>query len=339
MSPVATEMQPAGAPPTAGPDRRHPTRTIGHQHGVWIALALLVLANVVLTDDFLTLSTLQVNLTQMATIVIAAMGMTMIMATGGIDLSVGSLMAIAGAASGYLLLSDTTVFGGGWSGVLLIVAVGMLAAALFGSFNGFLVAHLRIQAIVATLVLLIAGRGIARLMTNGRLFTFDNPELLLLGRGQIAGLPIQALIMVAVVVVTLVLVRLTTFGRYVIATGGNERSAHLAGVPVRRVKYLVYTIGGALAGLAGLLSVAVNGTVDAANLGLGIEFPVIAAVAIGGTRLTGGNARVLGTLGGAALMQLLAYTLIRHDIPKEVANLVQAAVIVAAVAMQRRKRV
>jgi ribose/xylose/arabinose/galactoside ABC-type transport system permease subunit len=297
-----------------------------------------VLFNVIWTDNFLTLSTLQVNLSQMAVIVIAAVGMTFIIATGGIDLSVGSLMALAGAMSGYLLVSTSAFFQSGWAGVLVIIGVGMLTAALFGAFNGFLVAGLRIQPIIATLVLLIAGRGLAKVMTSGRLYSFENPDFISLGRGYVAGIPIQAILMLVIVAAGVVAVRSTTFGRYVLAVGGNEGSAHLAGVPVRRVKYAVYILGGALAGLAGLLSASVNGTIDAANLGLGMEFAVIAAVAVGGTPLTGGQARMVGTLGGAALIQLLTYTLVRHDIPREVASLVQAAVIVAAVMLQRSRK-
>jgi len=209
---------------------------------------------------------------------------------------------------------------------------------LFGLVNGFLVATLRIQPIVATLVVLITGRGIAQLATSGRLFTVESREILWLGRGTLLGISVQAWLMLAVLVVMVWIARSTVLGRYIVAVGGNERAARLAGVPVSAVKYTVYGIGGLLAGLAGLLSIGINGTVDTANLGLGWEFLVISAVVVGGTSLTGGRPRLGGTLGGVALLQLLAFTLASHNIPRETANLIQAAVIIMAVAFQIRAR-
>jgi ribose/xylose/arabinose/galactoside ABC-type transport system permease subunit len=305
--------------------------------GVWLALAALVAFNLVATDNFFAQQTVTTNLSQMASIVIAGVGMTYIMATGGIDLSVGSLMSLAGATAGLLLLSGVSLFTGGLIGVLLILVAAMLAAAAFGLVNGLLVGRLGIQPIVATLVLLIAGRGIAQLVTNGRLFPITNPDLLWLGRGTVLGFSSQAWIMLFVVAAAVWVARATVFGRQVVAVGGNERAAGLAGVPVRRIKYAVYTIGGLLAGLAGLINASVNGTIDTANLGLGYEFAVISAVVVGGTPLTGGRPKLLGTVGGAALIQLLTFTLASHNFPRETANLIQAAVIIAAVALQRRR--
>ena len=305
--------------------------------GVWIALAVVIAFNVMATPRFLTLQTLQTNLTQMAAVAVVAFGMTLIIATGGIDLSVGSLMALSGAGAGVLLLSGLPWISGS-GGVIVIILTGLAVATLFGLVNGFLVATLRIQPIVATLVVLITGRGIAQLATSGRLFTVESREILWLGRGTLLGISVQAWLMLAVLVVMVWIARSTVLGRYIVAVGGNERAARLAGVPVSAVKYTVYGIGGLLAGLAGLLSIGINGTVDTANLGLGWEFLVISAVVVGGTSLTGGRPRLGGTLGGVALLQLLAFTLASHNIPRETANLIQAAVIIMAVAFQIRAR-
>lgn len=304
--------------------------------GVWIACLVLVVYNVATTSRFLSMQTLQTNLTQMAAVAIAAFGMTLVIATGGIDLSVGSLMALAGASGGLLLLSGPEWIGSTIGGTLLVLVVGILVATAFGLVNGFLVAKLRIQPIVATLVVLIAGRGIAQLTTSGRLFEVKSPTMLWLGRGEIFGIAVQAWIMVVIFLVLTWVCRSTVFGRQLVAVGGNERAAALAGVRAPRVKYVVYGLSGTLAGVAGLLSAGINGTVDTANLGLGWEFTTISAVVVGGTALTGGRPRLVGTLGGVVLLQLLAFTLASHDIPKEVAQLVQAAVIVVAVTMQTR---
>lgn len=307
-------------------------------NGVWVALAALVLFNAAVTRDFLSVQTVQTNLGQMATVGICAVGLTLVMATGGIDLSVGSLMAVSGASAGVLILADPAVLSVPVLGLALVLATGMVAAAALGAVNGFLVGSLKIQPIVATLVVMITGRGLAQMVTSGRLYTVENDAVLRLGRGSLLGLPIMAWVMLAVVLVFSWVCGRTVFGRQVVAVGGNEPAARLAGVPAARVKYGVYIIAAALAGLAALCSVGVNGTVDTANLGLGYEFTVISAVVVGGTPLTGGRPRIWGSVGGVALLQLLSFTLASHNVPKEVSSLVQAAVIIAAVTTQLRRR-
>lgn len=307
-------------------------------NGVWVALIGLVLFNVVATRGFVSVQTLQTNLGQMATVGICAVGLTLVMATGGIDLSVGSLMAVAGASAGVLVLAAPAVLEVPVLGLVLVVLTGMAAAAVLGAVNGYLVGHLRIQPIVATLVVMITARGIAQMVTSGRLYTVENDSVVWLGRGSILGLPVMAWVMLVVVVVASWVARRTVLGRRIVAVGGNETAAALAGIPVRRTITTVYVVAAALAGLAALLSVGVNGTVDTANLGLGYEFTVISAVVVGGTALTGGRPRIWGSIAGVALLQLLGFTLASHDVAKEVASLVQAAVIVAAVTTQLRRR-
>jgi ribose/xylose/arabinose/galactoside ABC-type transport system permease subunit len=282
------------------------------RNGIWIALAALI--------------------------AFCAVGMTFIIAKGGIDLSVGSQMAVAGAVSGAIITSWSGLTSVPMVGLIVVLTAAMLSAAVLGAANGFLVANLRVQPIVATLVVMITGRGLAQLMTSGRLYEITNSQVLNLGRGTILGLPTMAWVMVIVVVLATWMNRKTVFGRQVFAVGGNRIAAGLAGVPVRRVTYTVYMASAALAGLAAVLSVGVNGTVDTANLGLGYEFTVISAVVVGGTSLTGGKPRVLGTIGGVALLQLLSYTLASHNIATEISSLVQAGVILLAVASQLRRK-
>ncbi len=308
------------------------------RYGALAGLLVLLLFNVVFTDDFLTVQTLRVNLTQVATIVIVATGMTLVIATGGIDLSVGSLMAIAGALAPLIFLREYAPFDTPVLGLTLAYVLPVLLAAAFGLFNGFLITRFGIQPIIATLVLFIAGRGIAQVLASGKLQAFSQPDFEYIGRGELLGIPFQAILMLIVVAVAAWVMRATTFGRYVLAVGGNEAAARLAGVPVNRVKLAVYTISGALAGLAGLIFIAINSSSDTARVGLDMELAAIAAVTVGGTPVTGGRASVVGTLLGACILQLLTYTLLRHDIAREVALVVQAAIIVVAILFQRERR-
>jgi ribose/xylose/arabinose/galactoside ABC-type transport system permease subunit len=307
-------------------------RGLGQAYGAAAALALLVLYNAFFTDRFLTTDSLYVNLTQVAPIVIVAMGMTLVIATGGIDLSVGSLMAIAGALAPLIFLSDIP------AGVAVAFVVPVLVTGVFGLFNGWLVTGFGFQPIIATLVLFIAGRGIAQVVTNGELQPFRNPTFQYIGLGRVAGIPFQVLLMLAIFAAIAWAMRTTRFGRYVLAIGGNEAAARLAGVPVNRVKLAVYGISGLLAGIAGLIVIAINSSSDANQVGLNVELAAIAAVAVGGTPLSGGRATVVGTLLGALIMQLLRFTLLSHGVPDAVALIVQAAIIVAAVLLQRQRQ-
>jgi simple sugar transport system permease protein/ribose transport system permease protein len=307
---------------------------IGQTYGALLALLALILYNVLFTRNFLTAQTFYVNLTQVATIVIVAVGMTLVIATGGIDLSVGSLMAIAGALAPIIFLSGLPA----GLGVALAFVVPVLVAGLFGLFNGVLVTAFRIQPIIATLVLFIAGRGIAQVMTNGYLQSFSNPAFQYIGLGRPLGIPFQVILMLLLVGFAAWVLRVGVIGRYLLATGGNERAARLAGVPVTAVKLTVYTISGLCAGLAGLVAIAINASSDANLVGLNMELDAIAAVAVGGTPLTGGKANVLGTLVGALIIQLIRTTLLSNGVPFAAAQLINAALILLAVYTQRQGR-
>lgn len=302
-----------------------------------LILAALLLYNALFTTNFLTLQTLNVNLTQVATIIIVAMGMTLVIATGGVDLSVGSLMAISGVLAPLLFLNPAFAASPG-VGIALAFVLPVLVAGGFGLLNGVFVTRLRLQPIVATLVLYIAGRGVAQVITNGQLQSFTQPAFAYIGLGRPLGIPFQVILMLIVVALTYWAVRRTVFGRYVLAVGGNETAARLAGVPVARVKLAVYGISGLLAGLAGLIVIAINSSSDANQVGLNMELDAIAAVAVGGTLLSGGRAQVLGTLLGALIIQLIRYTLLAGGVPDAAALVVKAGIIIVAVALQQRRR-
>ena len=304
------------------------------RYATFAALVALILFNMAFTKHFLSMQTLNVNLTQVATIVIVGVGMTLVIATGGIDLSVGSLMAISGAIAPIIFMNKIVNIGEIHVAVAVAMIVAVLAAGAFGWFNGWLITRFRIQPIIATLVLFIAGRGIAQVSTNGNLQPFKLGEFQWIGLGRWFGVPVQVVIMLVLVAAAAWVLRRSLFGRQILAIGGNERAARLAGIPVASVKRWVYAISGLCSGIAGLVVIAINSSSDANLVGLGMELDAIAAVAVGGTLLSGGRATVVGTLIGALIIQLVRYTLLANGVPDDVAKLVKAGLIVAAVWLQ-----
>jgi ribose/xylose/arabinose/galactoside ABC-type transport system permease subunit len=254
--------------------------------------------------------------------------MTLVIATGGIDLSVGSVMAVASALAATMLDN----------GVAVAMLAALALAFAIGALNGALIAGFKIQPIIVTLALLITGRGIAQVMSQGgQLISFSNPQFEQLGKGYVGPVPFQVLVMAAVIAAAIFVMRATSFGRYVVAVGGNEAAARLAGVKVNRTKIIVYAISGLLAGLAGLIETARLGASDAAKVGLNIELDAIAAVVVGGTPLTGGRATVVGTLIGALIMQVITTSFNMRLIPFSWSLVLKAAIILLAVYIQRPK--
>jgi ribose/xylose/arabinose/galactoside ABC-type transport system permease subunit len=297
-------------------------------YGALAALLLLLIINSVFTPNFFDFNNFRNILLQVSPTVLVAVGMTLVIATGGIDLSVGSVMAIASA------VAATSLDYGAGAAVILALA----AAALAGAFNGALITGFRIQPIIVTLALLISGRGVAQVLSNGgQLIPFSNASFEYLGGGKVAGVPVQVLVMASVVGLAVFAMRATPFGRYVAAVGGNEAASRLAGVRVHRTKVIVYTLSGLLAGLAGLIETARLGASDAQRVGLNIELDAIAAAVVGGTPLTGGRATVLGTLVGALIMQVITTGFVMNGISYAWSLVIKAAIIVVAVYIQRPK--
>jgi galactofuranose transport system permease protein len=294
-------------------------------HGVYVAIVALLLFNLAFTPNFATVGNLRLQLVQVVPVAIVALGMALVVATEGIDLSVGSVMAITAA------IIPLYLGYGPW----VAVAVGIAAGIAVGTFNGTMVAVFGIQPIIATLGVLVAGRALALVLADGRLVEIFDPTLQSLGNGTVAGLPVTVLVVALLSAVVLVVVRWSVFGRRLVAIGGNRTAARLAGLPVRRTLLVVYATSGALAALAGVLNTARLGASDPSFVGLLIELSAITAVVVGGTPLSGGRVRIVGTLMGALLMQLIIATVIQNDLPDSVARMIQAAIIVAAVYVQR----
>ena len=319
------------APAAAAPRPRSARwSTAGPTAAALAALVVLVLLNSFFTPNFATAGNFWNILWQVSTVVLVAVGMTLVIATGGIDLSVGSVMAIAGAVAATQLET----------GVIVAGLLGMAAAMAVGALNGALIARDRIQPIVVTLATLIAGRGLAQVLSNdGQLVPIRSAAALAFGRDRIGPVPIPVIVAVVVVAIAAFALRSTPWGRYVLAVGGNPAAARLAGVPVRRTIISVYAISGFLAGLAGLLEASRLGASDAAKIGLNVELDAIAATVVGGTALTGGRATILGTVIGALVMQVIATSFNMLLIPYAWSLVLKAAIIVVAVWFQRPTRV
>jgi ribose transport system permease protein len=308
-------------------DRQLATRYV-QQYGVYAAVVALLLFNAVFTDNFLTLGNLNTQLVQVAPVVIVALGMALVIGSEGVDLSVGSVMALAAAVLPLYLGF------GMWPAVLMA----LLAGAAAGLLNGSLVAIVGLQPIVATLALLVAGRGLALVIADGQLKQIRSADLLALGSDEILGVPVVALVAAVLAVLVGLVVHRTTYGRQLVAIGGNRPAAYLAGLPVRRVLIVTYVLCAVFAALAGVLATARLTASDPSAIGNLMELSAITAVVVGGTPLTGGRIRVLGTVAGALLMQLLRATLIKHDLPDSTAQMVQAVIILVAVYLARERR-
>jgi galactofuranose transport system permease protein len=305
--------------------------TYVREHGVYLALLILLLYNAVATTNFLTVDTLQLLFSQVPPVIIVSLGMALVIGTGGVDLSVGATMAIASAVLAKFVVGVQAPIG-----VAMTAAV--LAGLLVGIFNGLVVAFARVQPIVATLGVLVAGRGIALVITGGALVELFVPFFKEVRLGKLLGVPYVMIVAALLAVVVSFLVRRTAFGYRLLAIGGNRRASVLAGLPVRRTLIVVYAISGTLAAVAGVIATARLRASDPSYIGLLMELSAITAVVVGGTSLNGGRVRILGTVTGAILIQLLETTLVSHNAPDSVARMVEAVIIIAAVYIQRPAR-
>ncbi|MGW5638941.1 ABC transporter permease [Streptomyces sp. NPDC003832] len=289
-------------------------------YGVYAGVTVLVVVNVLITPHFLSAENFRTQAVQVAPVIIVALGMALVIGTEGVDLSVGAVMALAASVTALYL---------GYGLLPALLAVALFAAGV-GLANGALVAFIGVQPIVATLALMVGGRGLA-LVLLPQLEDLRNPSLASLGSGDVLGIPYLILIATALALLVAFVVRRTTFGRQLLAIGDSRPAAQLAGLPVRRVLIIVYVVSALLAAVAGVLATARLQASDPTSLGNLMELSAITAVVVGGTPLTGGRVNIAGTVAGAVLIQLLTATLIKHDLPPSWTQIAQAMVIVAAV--------
>lgn len=317
------------------------TRLISNEHLAkfqsLVALAALLVVLSIASDRFLTLDNGLNVLRQISINLCLSIGMTMIILSGGIDLSIGSVLALSGAVAAGLLKNGIafpawnvalqfTVFGA----IVAGIAVGLVA----GWINGVVITRFRVPPFVATLGMLSIARGLTQLWTSNFPITNLGDEFRFMGTGYWLGLPMPVWISAALVLIFVVVTRRTRFGRYLYAIGGNERAATLSGLKVDRIKRIVYMLGGGLAGVAGLLLAA---RLDAADpkVGIGYELDSIAAVVIGGTSLSGGRGSILGTVLGCLIIGVLNNGLVLLGVSPDWQLVVKGIVIIVTVAVDR----
>ncbi|WP_309065642.1 ABC transporter permease [Microbacterium sp.] len=305
-----------------------------------VMLAVLFLINVIAFPGFFAISLRDGNLygslidilRNGAPTLIVAIGMTLVIATRGIDLSVGAVAAIAGAVACSILLGSAEPGNPGVVAIAIATAMGI--AFVLGLWNGLLVSVIGIQPIIATLILMTAGRGAAMLITEGQILTVNSPPFKALGAGFLFGVPIAVYIAAFVVLLAGVLTRRTALGMLIEAVGINPEASRQAGVRARALLFLVYTFAALCAAAAGLILTANTMAADANNAALFIELDAILAVVIGGTSLAGGRYSLTGTVVGALVIQTLVTTVYTVGIPPIVTMVFKAAVVTLVCLLQ-----
>lgn len=302
-----------------------------------IALFMLCLALSIMSDKFLTVANFWNVLRQISVNVCISTGMTLVVLTAGIDLSVGSVLALAGAITAGLLRNGIPVPDANlYIGFTLLggLVAGLLTGSVLGWFNGWAITRFNLPPFVATLAMLTIARGLTMLWTEGFPITGLGNSFTYLGTGWLLGIPVPVWISALIVALAVLLTNKTRFGRYIYAIGGSESAARLSGVNIGRTKMLVYTISGALAAVGGML---VTSRLDSAqpNAGISYELDSIAAVVIGGTSLSGGRGSILGTVQGAIIIGVLNNGLVLLNVSPFWQQVVKGIVILLAVIIDK----
>lgn len=297
-------------------------------YGIYLAFALMLATLTVVSPVFATPSNLFNVALQSSINALLALGMTFVILTAGIDLSVGSMLALSGALAGGLMMT-----GAPWP---IAALAGLGAGTLLGVINGLAITLFRIPPFIATLAMLSIGRGLTQLYTGGRPFTGLDAGFNQLGQGQIGPVPVPVLVMLAAVAIGWLILRHTVFGRHVYAIGSNPEAARLAGMPVAAVIVAVYAMSGLLSALGGLVITARLSSAQP-TAGVGFELDAIAAVVVGGTSLSGGEGSIVRTLIGALIIGVLNNGLNLLNVDPFVQPVVKGLVILVAVGLDRLK--
>ncbi|WP_243701596.1 ABC transporter permease [Sodalis ligni] len=294
-----------------------------------LGFIVLFVLMVFLSDSFLTFNNLTNVARQVSINAIIAVGMTCAILTGGIDLSVGSVMALSGTVAAGLMITGIPM--------PLALFAGLAIGGLFGAINGACVAYARMPPIIVTLASMSVARGLALIYTGGYPVSGLPDPFAFFGRGEVMGIQVPILIMAGIYIIAYAMLNHMSFGRYVYAIGGNEEAARLSGIRITRYKLLVYIISGITAALAGLVltSRLMSGQ---PNAGEGFELDAIAAVVLGGTAITGGKGAIIGTLVGAMMLGILNNGLNLMGVSPYVQNVIKGGIILAAIYISSEKR-
>lgn len=312
-----------------------------------LAFAAILLFNLFFTEGFFSLEIKNGHLfgslidifNRGAPIMLITIGMTLVYATGGVDLSVGAIIAISGAMAAQLIRPDYVkgiLEYGDQTSLIIILIVPLALSVILGLWNGFLVAYIGVQPIIATLILMTVGRGIAQLITRGQIIVFEHPPFQFIGSGFFLGLPFPIVLVIFLFILTWTLTRKTSMGLFIEASGANSKASRYMGIQVRLIKTFTYGFSGFCAGLAGLIITADIKAADANNAGIFMELDAIAAVIIGGT-INGGRFSMAGALIGALIIQSLTTTIITRGVPPQVVLVFKAVIIIIVALIQSGK--
>jgi ribose transport system permease protein len=296
------------------------------EYNTILIFVIMVVISSMVSDVFFTWTNLSNLLRQVSGIGILSLGMLLVILTGGIDLSVGSMVAMTSVLCGIFVLNLP---------LPLAIACTILAGVLAGSFSGYLVAVHRIAPFIATLALMTIVRGLGFIFSRGSpvILADKGAALNAFGSGYLLGIPNPVLLMIVVFIAVALLLRYTVFGRLTIAIGSNEEAVRLSGIRVRYYKWMVYAISGGFGALAGIISTSRTG-VGSPIIGIGLELDVIAAVVIGGASLNGGKGNALNTLLGVLILGMIGNIMNLLNVPAYPQQVIKGGIIVAAVLLQ-----
>lgn len=310
-------------------DKNTKKNTIIRKMGPLLGLLLLSITLTILSDRFFTIDNLLNVARQISLNAIISVGMTMVILTGGIDLSVGSIVALTGSVTAGLLVGGQAIFPA--------ICIGMLVGALLGLFNGLLITRAEIPPFIATLGTMTVARGLTLVYTDGRPITGMEDAFRFLGGGYLAGIPVPVIIMVLIFALTYIMLKKTRLGRYIYAIGGNEEAARLSGINTKKILLSVYVLGGLLAGVSGIIMASrLNSAQPTA--GISFELDAIAAVVLGGTSLSGGVGTIGGTLIGAFIIGVLDNGLNLLNVSSFYQQIAKGLVILLAVFLDKKRR-
>lgn len=294
-------------------------------YGIFISFIAICSILSFATPQFLSVANWTIIITQVSINALLAFGVTFVIITGGIDLSVGSIVAVTGVVAASLAQNgDYPVF--------VAIAGGLVAGLAFGVLNGFLVTKSKVAPFIVTLGTMTIGRGLALILSKGRPVSNLSDSFNFIGGGKVLGIPVPIIILIIMFILCSVTLRKTIFGRYIYAIGGNEQAAWASGISVNKVKLTAYAIGGTLAGLAGILLTSRIST-GQPNSGMGFELDAIAAVVIGGTSTTGGRGTMIGTLIGVLLIGVINNGLDLMNVTSYYQQVIMGIIIIGAVLM------
>lgn len=302
---------------------------LAKQFGLVAVILIIVVFMTFATDKFMTPNNITNILRQVSINGVLAIGMTFVILTGGIDLSVGSLVAVTSVICGSLLE--------GGMNTMIVILIGVVAAMLLGLLNGYLVSYVGFQPFIATLATMSICRGFAMVYSDGKPYLIKDKTFLFIGQGKVGPVPMLVIILLIVCILGLIILETTTFGRYIFAIGGNKNAAKLSGVKTQKMEMLVYLISGLCCGIVGLmLSARISSGQPTA--GEGYELDAIASVAIGGTSMNGGMGSLRGTILGFLIIGLITNSMTMLGIDSFYQDIVKGLIIILAVFLDMKTK-